>query len=265
MTKVVITVCGAVIVILLSIALLNIIFAENNVKHYENADSYQQHEVKPEIAKKEILSTPKPTDKRIFDAERGDDKLIEKLIREGVDVNQKDKDGITPLHSAVANERRTTRPIIALLKAGADINAQDSLGSTPLLYSLYSFGNSDYSRLLIEYKADVNIARNNGTTPLHEAAGQTNTDILKLLLEKGADPNAVNDRGETPFMLAVRNAQDVDAVRLFIEKGANVHLVNKEGKSAAAQAEEALRKTKSEIGRKKLLEIIQELKKAGAN
>jgi len=226
---------------------------------------FGQNKTESKTSKTEKSAAFQPIDKRIFNAAgRGDDKAINKLLREGVSVNQKDEYGQTPLHIAVSNKKRSVNAVIALLKAGADINAPTVSGATPLLYSMYWAGAEEYTLVLLEYGADVNIARNNGETPLHIAAGWTNTDIFKLLLEKGANPNALNNERESPFMKTVRNYIDVDLIRLCIEKGANVHLTNKEGKSVLMLAEEALSNARTEMGKRRLLEIIEELKKAGA-
>ena len=218
-----------------------------------------------------IAQTPSPrfkaVDKRIFKAAlRSDVKQIEKLIREGVDVNQKNEYGETPLHLSLFDLEYKPEAVIALLKAGADINARNNSGTTPLLYALYNKNAANqYARLLIENGADVNLARDNGETPLHVTVGWTTSGISMLLLTKGADPNAVGLYGETAFLRAVLNGADIEIIRLAIEKGANLRVTNKEGKSLLTLAEEELRKRRTEIGRKKLLEIIEELKKAGAN
>ena len=265
MINMIIKLCWVVTGGFLLISFISIIFAENNPKHDEGVNVYKQRMVNQQTVKEEILTNSELIDKRLFNAARkGDHKLIERLVREGFDVNQKNENGATPLHLAVANDLRKPKAVIVLLKAGAEINAQDKLGSTPLLYSMYAYDGIEYARLLVEHGADVNLTRNNGETPLHVAASWTATDIFKLLLEKGANPNAVNDEGESPFMKTVRNYVDVDLIRLCIKKGANVHLLNKEDKSALMLAEEALTKARTEVGKKRLLEIIEELKNAGA-
>ncbi len=85
-----------------------------------------------------------------------------------------------------------------------------------------------------------------------------------MLLEKGADPNASDMFGNSPFMHIVRSGGNIEFIKLCIEKGADVHLVNKEGKSALMMAEEELAREKDETAKKRLLEIIIELEKAGA-
>jgi ankyrin repeat protein len=61
-----------------------------------------------------------------FAAGNGHKEIVELLIAEGADVNVKDNNGWTPLHTA-------TKEIAELLIAkGVDVNAKDDFGRTPL-------------------------------------------------------------------------------------------------------------------------------------
>ena len=54
----------------------------------------------------------------------------EVLLKNGADVNAKNKDGDTPLHHAARNSNYNT--VEVLLKNGADVNAKNKNGDTPL-------------------------------------------------------------------------------------------------------------------------------------
>jgi ankyrin repeat protein len=81
--------------------------------------------------------------------------IIELLIKKGLDVNHKYKDGKTPLHKAI--ETGTPNNIELLIKHGADINAQDKDGKTPL-HKAIELKNHEITNLLI--KNGVKIPKN---------------------------------------------------------------------------------------------------------
>jgi len=48
------------------------------------------------------------------------------------------------------------------------------------------------AKLLLAYKANVNMQQNEGDTPLHHSAFRGDFDMVNLLLESSADPNLKN-------------------------------------------------------------------------
>lgn len=70
--------------------------------------------------------------------------LVELLLASGLNVNQKDGLGDTPLHTCDPDERDVVR---RLLEAGADIHATNNVNLTPL----GKFYNHDVASLLLEY------------------------------------------------------------------------------------------------------------------
>ena len=67
------------------------------------------------------------------------------------------------------------------------MNARDKHGWTPLIVALNQ-NRSDAFAVLLEHKADVNLANENKVTPLMTAAREGNVFFVTQLLEKGADP-----------------------------------------------------------------------------
>lgn len=58
--------------------------------------------------------------------------LIELLVRRGVDINSKGKNGVTPLFYAVVNLWVKTQAVQCLLNNGADMNMRLANGKAPL-------------------------------------------------------------------------------------------------------------------------------------
>lgn len=74
---------------------------------------------------------PPATADTLFDAARnGNPTAVIAILRQGVDINSRNPDGLTALHLACANGHPTTSS--TLLDAGADINARTNSGSSPL-------------------------------------------------------------------------------------------------------------------------------------
>ena len=89
--------------------------------------------------------------------------MVELLLASKADVNAKDNDGWTPLHTA------TGKDVVELLLAhGADVNAKTSGGRTPL-HIAAMIGEADKVELLLANGAEVNAKDNGGCTPMYEA------------------------------------------------------------------------------------------------
>lgn len=99
--------------------------------------------------------------------------------------------------------------IEALLRAGADIQQADKNGVTPLHHAV-RFRSPVAVETLLEHGAAVNqICKRSGSTPLHRAVTPTGAPgtggkdeearrIIEILLRYGADPTVKNKNGKTP-------------------------------------------------------------------
>ena len=63
-------------------------------------------------------------------------------------------------------------------------------------------GNLEMVRLLLDYKASVNIQDEDGDRPLHLCAFSSEPEIAELLIQHGANPNLKNHRGATAVLIA---------------------------------------------------------------
>jgi ankyrin repeat protein len=133
-------------------------------------------------------------------AAEGDlDRVLVLLEQPGIDVNQANMDGWTPLQEAAA--RHYEQVCKALVDAGANLDHQNKDGWTPL-HEAAARGLMDTTRLLVEHGASLIIKTKDGDTALHVAASHHMAEAVKYLLANGADPNAMNNDARKPHSLA---------------------------------------------------------------
>jgi ankyrin repeat protein len=151
-------------------------------------------------------------------AMNGELKAVRTLVREKVDVNAKQPDGMTALHWAV--QRRDLAMTNLLLEAGADFAATNRTGAKPLYLAAIN-GDAAVMARLIDAGEDANaILTAEGETVLMLTAYTGNPDAVKLLLDRGADANAQQFRGQTALMWAAAEGH-ADVVRLLLARGAD--------------------------------------------
>ncbi|KAF9780378.1 hypothetical protein IL306_000314 [Fusarium sp. DS 682] len=165
------------------------------------------------------------------------------LLENGVDVNCRDLDHLTPLHYGCRSEvpggdyypdsyyeRRDEKQIEALLLNKADINSQDLRGNTPLHLAVLS-NRRFLVEVLIERGCNVQISNFEGRAPLHLAAMLEDTDILSLLLSAKAEINVQDQAGQTPLHVAttVKNSK---SIKKLIGSGAKQDITDKANRTA---------------------------------
>jgi len=114
------------------------------------------------------------------------------LISHEVNINEKANDGMTAFMQAVFGVLSGKVPIAVceLLKEnGADINAVLDGGSTPgwaAIHFAVMEGDTDLVKYLVMHGANVNLATNDGSTPLFLAKSEKNDEVIKILKTAGA-------------------------------------------------------------------------------
>ncbi|MDE2663331.1 MAG: ankyrin repeat domain-containing protein [Gemmatimonadota bacterium] len=153
-------------------------------------------------------------------AMRGDVETVRELLRQGLDVNAAQGDGMTALHWAA--DRGDAEVADMLIYAGADVAAVTRIGKYTPLHLAARRGSAEILASLIAAGSAVTAATDNsGAVPLHLAAAAGNPDAIAVLLDAGADPDAQEAAwGQTPLTLAAA-ANRADAIRILLERGAD--------------------------------------------
>ena len=111
------------------------------------------------------------------------------LIGEGANVNEKNRDGETPLQLAAMSNCVDIAGV--LIQSGADLKARDRKGWTALhMATASSQYTAPVAELLIMKGANVNTQSSDNSTPLHTAIMGGDPYKIKLLLQKGVNVNA---------------------------------------------------------------------------
>lgn len=181
-----------------------------------------------------------------------EDAILQLLAEYGANINNTDRHGNTPLHSAV--RKGHLHVVKALIEMGARIDVKNESYMTPYRVAITE-GKHDietyigavcgnlikkdiYGRISLHHAAQsgkaniVEFRLNNGAninaqdyslrTPLHLAAESNNTSAVKLLIERGAQINAKDREGCTPLVLAIRN-NSIDAALMLLAHTNNIN------------------------------------------
>lgn len=161
-------------------------------------------------------------------AKLGTTTIMETLVAAKADPNLADRQGRTPLWSAVEANLESVK---FLVEKGADVNARDQIKSSPLLWAA-GFGKPETVAYLITKGADVKATDDNGWTPLIWAAGLGQAQTVDILVKAGADLNAADKQtGDTPLLRGARTGK-ADSLKILIVAGANLTAKNKLGQNA---------------------------------
>jgi uncharacterized protein len=150
-------------------------------------------------------------------AERMDHAKVAALLKQRVDVNAAQADGMTALHWAAYHD--DARLVSLLIEAGANAKAANRYAVTPLSLACTN-GNTEIVELLLKAGADSNSALKGGETALMTAARTGKLGPVKALLSRGADVNAKDRKGQTALMWAAAEGH-ADVVGALVAAGAD--------------------------------------------
>ncbi|KAF2177987.1 ankyrin, partial [Zopfia rhizophila CBS 207.26] len=133
-----------------------------------------------------------------------DKRIIELLLKKGVDIDAVDVNGESALFIAIRNPFMT-HTIDTLLSKGSNARLINQKGQSPLVYAV----DTDCCRItpsLIRMNTlEINARDKFGCTALHYAVSVGNVHIVRDLVRAKADPAITNNEGDTPLMIALKD------------------------------------------------------------
>jgi len=164
---------------------------------------------------------------------QGSPSMVAFLIARGADVNQRDRDGWTPLMQAAYCDDATD--VKVLKQHGGDPNMLSPQNYTALGIAT-QYGKNDAALALVQAGADpAKPIGEGGYTPLMLATANHAQPLVEALLKKGADVNARNSGGVTALMIAAANGR-AELVELLVHAGADVQAQSERGDTALSIA-----------------------------
>jgi len=165
-------------------------------------------------------------------AELGNLKEVERLIKQGVSVEAKNRSGWTPLLLAASSGHNNVCRF--LIAHNALVEVKNINGLSPLIVAA-TYGYEDVCELLIENKASVHVQNSHGWTLLLLAARNGHEAVSKVLLANKAVVDAKDSVGLTPLVCAAQEGHEA-VCRLLIENGASMEEKYLKGRTSLSWA-----------------------------
>lgn len=163
-------------------------------------------------------------------------KMMERYILHGTNVDVRDENGLTPLHSTCLGSGNVSG-IELLVRHGADVNALTKYKGTPLLLLTEGSGSSTMFQYLLDHGAKPDVPDYYGRTCLRVCIFRhdlrRDLRLCEILLRSGmVDVNERDSEGDTPlhWIFYFPNAP-LELVTLLLDHGANVNEQNKHSES----------------------------------
>ncbi|KAF5674608.1 putative G alpha chain [Fusarium denticulatum] len=182
-------------------------------------------------AKDKYLNTPLM--QSCFDPHPG---VFNLLRNEGALTTELNIHRRTGFHAVVLSERpfdQMHRDVVALLVGlGVDINQRDIFGFSPLFHACKE-QKPDMIKLLLDFSADIDqkTTAENGLTALMEACCESPDEPVDILLRRGAKLDPTNPHGLTALTLACLRGH-LNHVDRLIREGADVATPDRDGHTA---------------------------------
>ena len=162
-------------------------------------------------------------------AGKGDIRKVERILNEGVDVNDNDNyHKRTALH--YASQWGHADVVLFLIRRGANVNTRNNGGETPLHYAK----TVEVAEILLENKAKITARNNKGNPPLYFAILWENTELALFLTKRGGAKSHKNEM----LRFAVWENEKAVAKLIFEKERANPYVKDSDGDSAMSIAKE---------------------------
>ncbi len=154
----------------------------------------------------------------------GNPKVVDRILQEGPDLDERSSMGQTALHMAVMQQM--VSDVARLLQLGADPNIADDQGTTPVHLAAQVDRSGQITKLLLADGGDPNKSQPNGPRfhgrlPIHLAAERGNVAAVQSLLDGGARVSCRDVKGQTALHVALsRNRRKV--AEFLIDHGADL-------------------------------------------
>ncbi|TYA74354.1 ankyrin repeat domain-containing protein [Seonamhaeicola marinus] len=176
--------------------------------------------------------------------------ILKLLFKHVKDINQTNKKGQTALMLAVKSN--TPEMIKFLLDNGGNAKQLDKKGHNISHYLLegYSQKNAkDFPQKMTLLKTagvDIKLPQKNGKTWYHYAVEKNNIDLMRLASKMNQDINAKDNEGNTALLLAAMKAKDDEILKFLLKQGADKTITTDFEESAfdLAKENELLKKHK---------------------
>jgi hypothetical protein len=184
----------------------------------------------------------------VLAAEQGNVQEIDRLVKRGVDVNAKGKDGMTPLLWSLWAKNK--QGFQRLLERGANPNIQIAGGQSVTSYSAGTPLDTYWLEMALKHGGNPNLvnASDDNNTPIIDAIRSHKKKNLDLIIKAGADINHQDSTGNTPMMYAAM-MNWFDSVYYLLEAGADYRLKDRYGYSLADEVVDSSVDPKSDAGR----------------
>jgi len=157
----------------------------------------------------------------VIAAERGNEEMVQLLLKHNADVQLRNDEGVSALEMATVYGNELI--VKLLLEKGADFGLALCIAA--------SMGTESILEMLLDRGADINVRNDEGLSALEIATAEGNKNIVKILLEKGRP-----DHGNA--LLLAASSGNFHILKLLVDKDADIHIRNDDGYGALDMATE---------------------------